>query len=226
VEETLADGQLPPEIGAGFVEIAARAFAEERLIAEIETGLAEGLTTEDVLSARAFYASSLGQKARVAETQAAMPAAQLEIEAQEHELRMELEQNEELAAFITLVDERMHASDLAIGLMVAISDGMLVGMSRGMNPNISSEQIAAIRQQMEVILAPLEAEVQDEVLLNLVYTYRHFSADELTDYAAVLETAGSHQIYGTFFATLDQIFRQRGDEIGFEFAEFVRQKAI
>lgn len=218
--------QMPRENLEALAAIAGRVFNGEGVTADLETSLEETLAPEDIAAMREFYATDFGKDVRRMETEAISPAGKAEMEAERDALKAEIDGNPARAALLRRMDDTLLASDIGLSLVVTALEAMMAAGVESQNPGASEGALEQYRREMAPQREQMLTAMREETLTVFAYTYRSMTDAELESYVEFLETDEARANYAAFYAAMDEIFKNRGREMGKEFAAWLVEKPI
>jgi hypothetical protein len=79
---------------------------------------------------------------------------------------------------------------------------------------LPDEAIAAIDSALQKLRPVMTAQVKEQILLSLAYTYRDASLPELRQYLAFLTSAVGKKYYGAVVPAMNKVLVKAGGEFG------------
>lgn len=198
------------------------AYSPDEYLSTIKLALLVGFDADALTRVTAWYRSPVGRKLVRLDEAAQVPGgaaarrkyfAALE-DKQPSDYRLVL---------IFSIDEASRASAGTVGALKASIDGWILGIEQlggeGERPEIRQIE-AALRKSR----AELRDDVADDVLRELLYTYRDATDADLRGYAEFLESAAGKWFIGTAFKAHRAYFEKATDQIAQDFVNVVTRK--
>jgi hypothetical protein len=211
---------LQEKVLAGMEPAADTAFAPERLQREFRLAMTGKLNSADIESIFAFERSPLGSRMIALEKASQGAGAQSRIAKMGGELLERLKNEPERAEILARMDSSLRFTEIATDIALNTSRAVATGMAAGAAATdekaavLPDEAIRAIYFDFEKMRPATAAQVKEETLLLLAYTYREASIPELRQYLVFLTSQAGKRFYGAVMSAMNEVLLKAGREFG------------
>lgn len=158
------------------------AFAPKAINNTIKAEVKKQLTDKDAKQLLSWYNSELGKKITKAEEKASSPEAAQQMAAQAQALMADQERVQLASKIAGLVN----AADMAVDLQKHTSKAVFGAISAAMNPGQKID-MSAIEAQLAANEPQIRANMQQLIVLSLLYSHQELSSKEIQQYLKFLE---------------------------------------
>jgi hypothetical protein len=220
MEQATPDGSmsaaLREKVLAGAGPAADAAFAPETMKREFRLAMEGKLAEADLDSIFAFYRSPLGARITALENASQEATVQRQIAEMAPKLLERLKNEPERAEVLALVDSSLRLTEMGADVAFNIGRAIAVGIvaSGEKTAALPDQAIAAIDSEMQKVRPAMTAQMQEQILLTLAYTYRDVSIPELRQYLAFATSTAGKRFFDAAIPAMNAVLVKAGGEFG------------
>jgi hypothetical protein len=204
---------------AGMEPAADAAFAPETLRREFQLAMEGRLSNADLDGIFAFHRSPLGVRITALEKASQGAAAQGQVAKMAPALLQRLKDEPERAKVLVQMDSSLRLTELSAGIAFNTGRAVAVGMAAAdeRTAALPDEAIAAIDTALQKMRPALTAQLKEQILLSLAFTYRDASIPDLRRYLVFLTSPVGKKFYGAIAPAMNKVLIKAGGEFGHAF---------
>jgi hypothetical protein len=201
---------------AGMEPATEAAFAPETLKREFRLAMDGKLSNTDLDRLFAFHKSPLGARMTAIEKESQGANAQGKLAQMAATLLQGLKDDPKRAEVLTQMDSSLRLTEMAVDIAFNTGRAVAVGMAAADErmAALPDEAVAAIDAALEKMRPSMTAQLKEQILLSLAYTYRDASIPELREYMTFLTSPLGKKYYAAVVPAMNKVLVKAGGEFG------------
>ena len=220
LEEQAAEAD--PETYALLEPIFSQAYRPDRLYQVVSGHLLQQADEARLSQVLEWLRSPLAQRISGWEVEASTPEAQQEVR-RYHEQQEQNPPPEVRMDLVVRLNRAARVSETTVEINLATMRGLLEGVNASLPPEKRLEK-ETLDRLLEGSRAQMEGVTETQTLTYLLYTYRHATEPELTEYVAFLESDLGQWFARLMSEALRQAMATAANEVGRRVSETISQK--
>lgn len=205
-------GNITPEESKRINGLMLSSFEENTIYKAIQEYVKANLHREDIIESLAWLESSIGKKITMLEENASTPNAYMEMQEIGPKL---LEENKNTSRFakIKKLDKVIRATEASVNIVqnvqLAILSAVSASIETGKRPSFKDIQVLVEKQKFLI-----QTEMEREVQIQFLYTYRELTDHEIDKYIGFAETKSGQRYHQVTIDALNQALVQGARRFG------------
>lgn len=151
--------------------------------AELTAKVSKAFNEKEIKTLLGWYESELGKEITAAEAKASTPEAYMAMQQQAQKLFADTKRVE----FAQRYDALVGATDSLIDMQVSSGAAVYSAVTSAMNPDVPQD-LSAFKSQVASQMAPMRANMEQMIIISLVYSHQNTSLEKLAKYETFLNT--------------------------------------
>jgi len=204
------------KVFAGLGPAADVAFAPETLQREFLLAMDGKLNKADLDIIFAFYKSPLGARMTALENARNTADASAQMKEKAGQLLEELKNKPERAEVLKLIETSLRLMEISTDMAFNLARAAAIGMAAADEKTtaLPPDAIGVIDSALQKMRPAMTAQIRDQTLPSLAYTYREASISELRQYLAFLTSPAGKRLYGALVPAMNKTLVKTGGEFG------------
>jgi hypothetical protein len=201
---------------AGMEPATDKAFAPETLRSEFRLAMDGKLTNADLDRLFAFHKSPLGARMTAMEKASQGANARGQLAQMAAGLLQGLKDDPKRAEVLLQMDSSLRLTEMAVDIAFNTGRAVAVGMAAAdeRTAALADEAVTAIDTALEKMRPSMTAQLKEQILLSLAFTYRDASIPQLREYIVFLTSPLGKKYYGAVVPAMNKVLVKAGGEFG------------
>lgn len=192
-------GQIPANLATQMQQQIDISLNEGRMLAGIQQSVQQQMTAAEVTELLAWYQSDTGRLITAEEAKASDPKAQQEMMAQAQQLMQQTPRVKQAQR----INQAAGVTEITVEMQKQVSIAIFAALSQAMQPQ-QEPNIAGFKAQLTKIEPQIRQQLNQVVVVALVYTYRNLETEPLTAYENFLIQPATQKFNRTVTASISQ----------------------